>query len=113
MGRIGRHAQGLQGCQALLLECNHDAQMLAQSRYPASLKARIGGRLGHLSNDTAAQILASCAHAGLQHLVAAHLSEQNNSPEQARAALARACGAAPDEIVVADPAAGFGWLDIR
>jgi phosphoribosyl 1,2-cyclic phosphodiesterase len=103
----------LQGCQALLLECNHDTQMLAQSRYPASLKARIGGRLGHLSNDTAAQILAQSAHAGLQHLVAAHLSEQNNSPGHARAALASACGAPPDEIVVADPVTGFGWLSIR
>jgi phosphoribosyl 1,2-cyclic phosphodiesterase len=103
----------LQRCQALLLECNHDSDMLAQSRYPASLKARIGGRLGHLSNDTAAQILASCAHAGLQHLVAAHLSEQNNSPAHARAALAPACGARPDEIVVADPATGFEWLSIR
>jgi len=103
----------LQGCQALLLECNHDARLLEQSRYPASLKARIGGRLGHLSNDTAAQILGQCAHPGLQHLVAAHLSEQNNTPAHARAALASACGASPDEIVVADPAMGFDWLDIR
>lgn len=103
----------LQGCQALLLECNHDTQMLAQSRYPVSLKSRIGGRLGHLSNDTAAQILGQCAHPGLQHLVAAHLSEQNNTPEHARAALAPACGASPDEIVVADPAMGFEWLSIR
>ncbi len=103
----------LRDCHALLLECNHDAQLLAQSRYPASLKARIGGRLGHLSNDTAAQILAQCAHAGLQHLVAAHLSEQNNSPEHARAALSAACGADPDDIVVADPALGFGWLAVR
>jgi predicted ABC-type transport system involved in lysophospholipase L1 biosynthesis ATPase subunit len=44
--------------------------------------------------------------------VAAHLSEQNNSPEQARAALAPACGASPDEIVVADPTTGFGWLTL-
>jgi phosphoribosyl 1,2-cyclic phosphodiesterase len=103
----------LQGCQALLLECNHDAKLLAQSRYPASLKARIGGRLGHLSNDTAAQILAQCTHAGLQHLVAAHLSEQNNSPAHARDALAPAWGGSADEIVVADPAIGFEWLSIR
>jgi phosphoribosyl 1,2-cyclic phosphodiesterase len=103
----------LQGCQALLLECNHDSRMLEQSRYPASLKARIGGRLGHLSNDTAAQILGQCTHPGLQHLVAAHLSEQNNTPAHARAALAPACGASADEIVVADPAMGFDWLSIR
>lgn len=100
----------LRGCDALLLECNHDTQMLAQSRYPPSLKARIGGRLGHLSNDTAAAILADCRHAGLRHLVAAHLSEQNNRPDLARAALAAACGAAAGDIVVADPALGCDWL---
>ena len=103
----------LQRCDALLLECNHDREMLANSGYPASLKARIGGRLGHLANDTAAQILASCVHAGLQHLVAAHLSERNNTPGLARAALAGVCSVAADEIVVADPLLGFDWLDLR
>lgn len=102
----------LQGCRALLLECNHDLAMLQASRYPASLKARIAGRLGHLCNDDAARILAQCLHAGLRHLVAAHLSEQNNRPELARAALAAACGSSGDDIVVADPADGCGWLDL-
>lgn len=103
----------LQRCDALLLECNHDRGLLAGSSYPASLKARIGGRLGHLANDTAAQILAACLHDGLQHLVAAHLSERNNTPALARAALAGACGGVGDDIIVADPATGFGWLDLR
>jgi phosphoribosyl 1,2-cyclic phosphodiesterase len=102
----------LQGCDALLLECNHDRDLLEQSRYPASLKARIGGRYGHLSNDTAAEILAACIHPGLRHLVAAHLSEQNNRPELARAALARVWGRAPEDIVVASPLQGFGWLNV-
>lgn len=102
----------LQACDALLLECNHDREMLAASRYPASLKARVGGRLGHLSNDTAAQILAACVHGGLKHLVAAHLSEHNNTPQLARRALAPVCGAGPDDIVVADPRLGFDWLDL-
>lgn len=102
----------LQGCQALLIECNHDPALLAGSRYPPSLKARIGGRLGHLSNDTAAQILAGCLHDGLQHLVAAHLSAQNNRPELACAALAAVCGATPRDIMVADPLTGFGWLTL-
>lgn len=103
----------LAGCDALLLECNHDSELLAASSYPASLKARIGGRHGHLSNDTAARILATCLHAGLRHLVAAHLSEQNNRPDLARAALAAACGAAIDEVIVADPLRGFDWLALR
>lgn len=102
----------LQGCDALLLECNHDREMLARSSYPASLKLRVGGRLGHLSNDSAAQILAACVHAGLKHLVAAHLSERNNTPALARAALAAACGGARNDIAVADPLLGFGWRDL-
>jgi phosphoribosyl 1,2-cyclic phosphodiesterase len=102
----------LQRCDALLLECNHDRGMLAASRYPASLKARIGGSLGHLANDAAAAILGACMHAGLRHLVAAHLSEQNNRPDLARQALARACGGSAQDIVVADPVQGFGWLDL-
>ena len=114
VGSITPHLlANLQHCDALLLECNHDRGMLAASSYPASLKSRIGGRLGHLANDTAAQILAACVHDGLRHLVAAHLSERNNTPALARAALARACGGEPDDIVVADPSHGFGWLDLN
>jgi len=113
-GSITPHLlDSLQHCDALLLECNHDREMLANSSYPVSLKSRIGGRLGHLANDTSAQILASCVHAGLKHLVAAHLSERNNTPALARAALAGVCDIAGDEIVVADPLMGFGWLDLR
>lgn len=103
----------LQRCEAILLECNHDSDLLAASSYPASLKARIGGAHGHLSNAAAATILAASAHGGLRHVVAAHLSEQNNRPDLARAALAEACGGAPDDIVVADAQSGFAWLDLR
>jgi phosphoribosyl 1,2-cyclic phosphodiesterase len=103
----------LQQCDAMLLECNHDSGLLANSRYPASLKARIAGPLGHLANQVSADILAACVHGGLRHVVAAHLSEQNNSPALARAALAEAVGGTPDDIVVADPALGFPWLSLR
>lgn len=103
----------LQHCDALLLECNHDVQMLANSSYPASLKRRVGGRLGHLSNETAAEILAACLHSGLRHLVAAHLSRQNNRPELAVQALLGVTGGNTDDIIVADPALGFGWLSVR
>ena len=102
----------LRGCDALLLECNHDRELLAASHYPASLKARIGGCYGHLANDVSATILAESLHAGLQHLVAAHLSRHNNRPELARQALAGACGASAHDIVVADAESGFDWLAI-
>lgn len=110
-GSITAHLlANLQGCDALLLECNHDRALLAESRYPASLKARIGGAYGHLANDTAAQILAAAMHAALKHVVAAHLSEQNNRVELVRAALRPLCGG--DEIVIADPLAGAPWLTL-
>ena len=102
----------LRGCDALLLECNHDVDMLAASSYPASLKARIGGRLGHLANHVSAQIVAELLHDKLQHLVAAHLSERNNRPDVARAALSAACDVEAQDIVIADPKTGFDWLQI-
>jgi len=113
LGSSTAHALShLQGLDALLLECNHDRHMLAASRYPASLKARVGGRFGHLSNDVAAHILTACRHSGLKHLVAAHLSAENNTPALARAALASAWGAAPEDVVVADQRDGFAWITL-
>ncbi|TKC82629.1 MBL fold metallo-hydrolase [Trinickia terrae] len=102
----------LSGCDGLVLECNHDTRMLADSRYPQSLKARIGGNHGHLNNDAAADILASLDRSRLKHLVAAHLSQQNNLPELAQAAMARVLGAAVTEVVVASQEEGFGWLSL-
>jgi phosphoribosyl 1,2-cyclic phosphodiesterase len=102
----------LSGCDALVLECNHDVRMLAASRYPQSLKARIGGNHGHLNNEAAAEILASLDRSRLRHLVAAHLSQQNNSPELAQAAMAGVLGAAATEVVVASQDDGFDWLTL-
>ncbi|MBV8261842.1 MAG: MBL fold metallo-hydrolase [Paraburkholderia sp.] len=100
----------LGGCDALVLECNHDLEMLATSRYPASLKARIGGSHGHLSNEAAGGILAGLDRAKLRHLIAAHLSQQNNTPELARAAVAAVLGNAVTEIWVASQVEGFDWI---
>jgi phosphoribosyl 1,2-cyclic phosphodiesterase len=114
VGSITMHLlEQLQGCHALLLECNHDSAMLASSRYPASLKSRIGGRYGHLSNDTAAQILAACLHGGLRHIVAAHLSRENNRPELALSALAAVSGASTSDMRAAGPEWGFDWIELR
>lgn len=101
----------LADCSVLVLECNHDPAMLQASRYPPFLKARVGGRLGHLANEAAAGILAASLHHGLRHVVAAHLSEQNNTPDLARAALAGVLGCRPEEVMVAGPREGFAWLD--
>lgn len=98
-------------CDALLLECNHDSDLLAQSTYPPFLKRRVGGMYGHLSNAAAGEIARSVAHGGLRQLVAAHLSQQNNRPELARQAMLEALGSAT-EIMVADAGAGTHWLDV-
>ncbi len=102
----------LAGCHALLLECNHDAQMLAAGPYPAFLKQRVGGRFGHLSNVDAAQIAQSLDHPGLNHVIAAHLSRQNNRPELAREAVALAMGRAQADIGVATQDEGCDWISV-
>ncbi|MEO8485785.1 MAG: MBL fold metallo-hydrolase [Betaproteobacteria bacterium] len=104
--------RALSGCDALVLECNHDATMLSEGTYPAALKARISGRFGHLDNAASAALLASIDHSRLRHIVAAHLSQQNNTPARARAALAQALGCAEDWICVADQSSGFDWREI-
>jgi len=105
--------QALGGCDALVLECNHDREMLANSPYPWSLKKRIGGAYGHLSNDTAADILAALDRSRLQRVVGAHLSQQNNTPELARQALERVLVGGGPDIMIACQAEGFGWTGIE
>ena len=102
----------LSRCHALVLECNHDIEMLQSSSYPWRLRERIAGKFGHLDNVTAAGLLARLDNGKLQHLVAAHLSQENNRPELARAALSAAIGCEPDWIAVADQATGLDWRQI-
>ncbi len=99
----------LDGVDALVLECNHDAELLHASTYPAFLKARILGDRGHLSNAQAAQLLARLDRQRLRCVAAAHLSRRNNRPELAQAALAAAIGISLDEVLVADQDAGLAW----
>lgn len=73
----------LQGCTGVLLEFNHDAEMLENGPYPYYLKKRIKGSKGHLSNDQAGVLLGRLSHRRLKHVVLAHLSEVNNTPEKA------------------------------
>ncbi|HEY6086469.1 MAG TPA: MBL fold metallo-hydrolase [Burkholderiaceae bacterium] len=105
-------ARALQGCDALLLEANHDRSLLTSGAYPAWLKRRIGGDRGHLANSQSASLLDACRHAALQHVVAAHLSQQNNRPELALAALRGALGSATTCLSVADAAHGCDWIEI-
>jgi phosphoribosyl 1,2-cyclic phosphodiesterase len=112
-GTVTPHvAAVLDGCQALVLECNHDPALLAASDYPASLKRRIAGDFGHLGNAQAASLLRRIDAAPLRHVVAAHLSQENNRPDLARKSLAQALGCEEDWIEVASQDSGTGWREI-
>lgn len=100
----------LGACDALVLEFNHDTEMLAQSVYPPWLKARIGGQLGHLSNQQSADILQSLDRSRLKYLIAGHLSKKNNSPDKVRTVIHGVLGESDIEVVIADQALGFGWM---
>jgi phosphoribosyl 1,2-cyclic phosphodiesterase len=102
----------LNGCDALVLECNHDTAMLDRGDYPYSLKQRVGGRFGHLNNNAAAALLAKLDTRNLQHLVAAHLSRKNNTPELAVNALSNALNCKAEWVNVATQESGFDWLEI-
>lgn len=71
----------MRGCDALLVESNHDPKMLKEGSYPWPLKRRVGGDRGHLSNQACAGLLHQVKHEGLQTVVLMHLSEANNRPE--------------------------------
>lgn len=104
--------QTLSGCAALVLECNHDERLLAEGDYPYSLKQRVGGRFGHLNNEAAAALLARLDSSKLQHIVAAHLSRKNNTPELAVQALSAVLQCERNWIGVASQEEGFGWREI-
>lgn len=73
----------LKGSQIVLLEANHDTEMLLHGAYPKTLKTRIRGANGHLSNDSAALVATALAGCGMKRLILGHLSEENNCPELA------------------------------
>ena len=102
----------LSGCDALVLECNHDARMLASGTYPRVLKERISGRFGHLDNEAAAAILTRIDCSRLKHVLAAHLSKENNRPELAVRALAGALGCEEAWIGVSTQDDGFAWRSL-
>jgi phosphoribosyl 1,2-cyclic phosphodiesterase len=98
-----------QGCDGLLLECNHDLQMLNDGPYPPALKRRVAGNWGHLNNLQSASLLAEIDLRQLQHLVVAHLSEQNNHHEHVSQALLPVLGDA-GRLRWADQQQGLEWL---
>ena len=103
--------KNLSGLDALVLECNYDYDMLWGGAYPRWLKERIAGPFGHLDNADAERLLGAVDRSRLKHVIGAHLSQQNNRPGLARAALARAMGCSEEWIGVASPD-GFDWRSL-
>jgi len=102
----------LAACDALLLECNHDSDMLLNGDYPLSLKQRVSGDLGHLSNQQAADILAQLDTSKLKFIAAMHLSDKNNQTELAQQALSSVLGWEDSWINIADQDLGLAWQQI-
>lgn len=113
LGSITPHVlQQYQQCQGLIVEANHDPQMLQAGPYPASLKRRVAGDYGHLSNQQTAAFLQQLDTRQLQHLVASHLSETNNLPQLAGQVLAEALNTTPGWITLADQQQGLDWRQL-
>lgn len=94
----------LAGVDVLVVEANYEPKLLREGRYPPELQERVASSTGHLSNDQAARLARAVAHAGLTHVVLAHISAHNNTPELAvRRVTAALAGTAFRGRVVAAP----------
>jgi len=112
LGSISPHVEDhYHGCDALILEANHDPLMLASGPYPASLKQRVGGAWGHLSNQQASGFLQRVDTTRLQLLVVAHISQQNNRLELAQQVLGDVCHDIA-QVIYACQDEGFAWQAI-
>lgn len=94
---------GLMGCEAVILESNHDEDMLMNGPYPYDLKLRIRSPQGHLSNRACAEFAAELAMGGMRSLLLAHLSEENNHPDLAYDETASALAGLSVDLRVAAP----------
>lgn len=102
----------LRACDGLLLECNHEPDMLRAGPYPFWLQQRIAGREGHLANAQAAELLQTIETARLQWVLAGHLSERNNSAEAVHAALAPALDGHDARLEVLGPSGEERWCEL-
>jgi len=102
----------LKQCDALLLECNHDKAMLLNGSYPASLKERVAGLYGHLSNEQASEIVKEIQHAQLHTISIAHVSDKNNCKDLALQSLRAVLVNKDISISIIDQENGIDWQEI-
>ena len=113
VGRVTPHlVDALGACNALMLECNYDPEMLRLGPYPPSLQRRIDGHYGHLANVQARTLLEKLDTSRLTRLIGMHVSENNNNPELAMAALISGIQQAECKVSIADQQNGFDWLEL-
>ena len=114
LGHITPHvSESYSACDALLLECNHDLVMLENGPYPYPLKQRVAGDYGHLNNEQAAALLAEVDLNRLQTLVISHISEKNNHPDLAVAAVTPHLSGWAGALIVANQHEGLAWVNIK
>lgn len=112
-GSITAHmVEALSDCDALLLECNYDTDLLMNGVYPASLKRRVSGDWGHLSNEQAVSLLKQLNTKNFQHLVLAHVSEKNNSHERVLDVISQAVECDRAWLEVIDQETGLDWKTV-
>lgn len=107
-----RVRERLGDCDALMLEANHDPQMLRAGPYPPRVQARVGGAFGHLSNHQTAELLSSLEHRHLKQLTLAHISANNNAEPLVRAAVVSVCRDLEQRVVLAPQDRCSDWLSL-
>lgn len=114
LGSITRRViTAYQECQLLMLECNHDPDMLRNGPYPPSLKRRVGGNYGHLSNAQAAELLTSVNRSVLDKVLISHVSEQNNDTVLAHETIGSVLDGSETDIELLTQESGCDWNVLR
>ncbi len=113
IGSLTEHVEAqYSGCDALLVEANHDIDMLANGPYPAFLKERVAGQWGHLNNNQTARLVSLIEQQRIQHLVIGHISDKNNSVDKVRRAI-EAVFTQQHKVTYACQQDGFDWLQLQ
>jgi phosphoribosyl 1,2-cyclic phosphodiesterase len=99
-------------CDALLVEANHDLDMLATGPYPEFLKERVAGQWGHLNNQQTARLVSVIERQRMQHLVIGHISDKNNTLDKVKAAI-EPVFPSQERVIYACQQEGFDWLELQ
>lgn len=99
-------------CDGLIVEANHDIDMLAEGDYPRFLKDRVGGDWGHLNNEQTANLIGNLDQERVQHIVVAHISQANNDLNRVKKSIESVFSGA-GEIYYATQDQGFDWLQLK